>query len=460
MNNYNIILDTDSYKLSHWVQYPQNTKYIFSYLEARGGYSDNVVFFGLQYYLKEYLSKPITMDNIVEADEFAYEHGVPFNRSGWEYILNKHDGYLPVEINSVKEGSVIPIRNCLLTIQNTDPECYWLPSHLETSLLRSCWYGTTVATTSWNIKQLIKNYMERTCDTMDGLDYKLHDFGARGVSSYESAAIGGAAHLINFKGTDTITGIRLLQKYYNASGMPGISVPASEHSSITSWGRSNEVSAYRNMIDQFGKPGKVFSVVSDSYDIFNACSNIWGSELKQEVIDSGATLVIRPDSGDPTEVVLKCLDVLSDKFGFTTNTKGYKVLNYVRVLQGDGICYEEIASILATITKAGFSTDNVFFGMGGKLLQGVNRDTHEWAIKCSAAMINDEWVDVYKQPIGSSMKASKRGRISLYQTDSGDIKTLPKYTPNSGVDLLEQVYINGNIMVDLTLDEIRQTSMQ
>lgn len=454
----NFLLNTDSYKPSHPFQYPPGTQHVYEYVSSRGG-KPETVFFGLQYYLKDILANPITRYDVEEAETFWQQHGEPFDRDMWMHIVNKHGGYLPLEIYAVPEGSVVPAHNALSTMVNTDPRCYGLPSHMETSYLRAIWYGTTVASLSWRIKNIIRDYMYATSDnaTPESIDFKLHDFGARGVSSYESSAIGAAAHLVNFKGTDTVAGIRFLNAYYNANGMCGFSIPAAEHSSITSWGKKHEVDAYRNMIRQFGKKGAIFAVVSDSYDIFHACDFIWGQQLKQEVIDSGALLVIRPDSGVPHEVVLKCLQILAERFGYDVNSKGYKVLKYVRVIQGDGINEDSIKLILKTIVKAGFSVENVNFGMGGALLQGVNRDTHEFAVKACAANISDVWVDVYKQPVTSKMKVSKKGRLHLYLNRDGEFftTTVDSESAKSGISAMNLVYRNGNLFTDYTLDEIR-----
>lgn len=453
MNEYNVILDTDSYKCSMFKQYPLGTQYIYSYIESRGGIYDQTVMFGLQAFIKQYLTKPITQQDIDYAEELITAHGEPFNREGWQYILDKHNGYLPLQIRAAKEGSVIPVRNVLATIVNTDPKCFWLTTWVETSLLRAIWYPTTVCTQSWSIKQLIKKYLEETGD-IETINFRLHDFGARGCSSFETAGLGAAAHLVNFYGTDTITGLVYTRKYYN-SNMSGFSVPAAEHSTITSWGKEHEVEAYRNMLTQFAKPGSIVAVVSDSYDIFNACESLWGTELKQQVIDSGATLVIRPDSGDPATVVLKCVKILSEKFGFTVNSKGFKVLNNVRVLQGDGINYDSIESILQHITNDGFSADNVSFGMGGALLQKVDRDTNKWAMKCSAAYINNEWVDVFKDPITDTGKSSKKGRVTLYKNENGYFSGLIGDYEN---DELYTVFENGKLIQEWSFDEIRENS--
>lgn len=233
--NKSIILNSDSYKFSQYNQYPPGTEYVYSYIESRGGSWNDTVFFGLQAFIKEYLSEPITQRDIDFASELITAHGEPFNRAGWEYILNTHGGRLPVTIRAVPEGTIVPIKNVLATIENTDPKCFWLTSFLETALLRAIWYPTTVATNSYESKKIILQALEKTGDPST-IDFKLHDFGARGVSSMESAAIGGAAHLVNFLGTDTISGILFAREYYNA-GIAGFSIPASEHSVACSYGK-------------------------------------------------------------------------------------------------------------------------------------------------------------------------------------------------------------------------------
>ena len=412
----NLILNTDSYKVSMFKQYPLGTTGVYSYIESRGGRYDRTVFFGLQAFIKEYLLEPITQADIDIADEILTAHGEPFNREGWDYILRVHGGFLPVVIRAVPEGTMVPVKNVLATIENTDPKAFWLTTWLETALLRAIWYPTTVATQSKMIKNIIADYLEKSGDHTT-IGFKLHDFGARGVSSMESAGIGGAAHLVNFMGTDNISGILFAREYYNA-GVAGFSIPAAEHSTITSWGRAGEVKAYSNMVAQFGKPGALLAVVSDSYDIYEAC-RMWGTELKQQVIDSGATVVIRPDSGDPVEVLPKMLNILGKTFGYTKNAKGFKVLNNVRLIWGDGINQVSIQSILrVVVVMGGWSADNLAFGMGGALLQQLDRDTQKFAMKCSAAEINGEWVDVFKDPITDPGKTSKRGRLTLSKISS------------------------------------------
>ncbi|MRR51108.1 MAG: nicotinate phosphoribosyltransferase [Rhodocyclaceae bacterium] len=462
----NLILNTDSYKASHFAQYPPGTEGMFSYIESRGGEWDRTVFFGLQMILKEYLSKPVTDAMVNEARDFFAAHGEPFDEAGWRLIVREHGGLMPVRIRAVPEGSVVPGRNVLVTIESTDARLFWIVSYLETLLMR-VWYPITVATQSWHVKAVIRGFLDETSDDAAGqIAFKLHDFGARGVSSTESAAIGGCAHLVNFMGTDTLSGILAARNYYGEP-MAAFSIPAAEHSTITAWGRENEVEAYRNMLKQFAKPGSLVAVVSDSYDIYNAVENLWGGALRQEVIDSGATVVIRPDSGNPPEVVLKTAAILDRRFGSTFNAKGYKVLKHVRIIQGDGVNPRSIREILANLKFNGYAADNVAFGMGGALLQHLNRDTLKFAMKCSAVKVNGEWREVFKDPVTDPGKTSKRGRITTWRNrDSGDYRTArldrgwhdfePAGAP-AGMweDALQTVWENGRLLKDWTFAEVR-----
>jgi nicotinamide phosphoribosyltransferase len=459
---YNLILDVDSYKTSHFNQYPPNTVGMHSYIESRDPRA-SVVFFGLQYYVKKYLTTPITQEDINEAEMFLLAHGEPFNREGWEYILAVYDGFLPITIHAVPEGTVVPGSNVLVTVECRDPKLFWLTSYVETALLRVVWYGSSVATNSYNQKQIIKRFMEETADNLDGLAFKLHDFGGRGVSSEESAQIAGAAHLVNFMGSDTISGIRMANHYYN-SPMAAFSVPAAEHSSMTAWGKEGEVDAFRNMLRQYGKPGSIVSVVSDAYDIFNAI-RIWGTELKQEVLDSGCLLVIRPDSGEPVDTVLKVVKETEKYFGSENNSKGYKLLKGVRILQGDGVDAEMISRILFNLKVHGYSADNMVFGSGGALLQKVNRDTYKFAMKASAIMVKGEhgnhWKEIYKDPVTDSGKKSKRGRLTLLKSKmTGKYWTAPvldKYD-EEWTPALQLIYSRGVVYNETTLDEVRARS--
>lgn len=452
---HNPILDVDSYKTSHFLQYPPGTTAVSSYIESRGGDAPYTVFFGLQRYLKNYLSQAVTAEHIDEASALLAAHGVPFNEAGWRHIVAEHGGLMPLEIEAVAEGSVVPVSNVLVQVKNTDPACAWLTSYVETGMLRAVWYPTTVATRSHACRQIIRRALEKTADSLDGLPFKLHDFGARGASSLETAAIGGAAHLINFQGTDTLSGVVALRESYGAD-MPGFSIPAAEHSTITAWGPEGEAAAYANMLAQFGGPGRVVAVVSDSYDLFNAIDALWGGSLRQAVVDSGGTLVVRPDSGDPVRIVCEALERLMSRFGHEVNGKGYRLLpDCIRLIQGDGVSPAMIQRILDAMADQGLSADNVAFGMGGELLQRVDRDTQRFAMKASAIRKNDGWEDVFKDPATDPAKRSKRGRLALVRQQGG-WQTVRREALGASHNVLQPVFRDGNLLVDQTLDEIRK----
>ncbi len=466
----NPILDTDSYKASHWLQYPPGIDKTFFYVESRGGVYDRTLFFGLQAILKQSFGRPLRHADVDEASEFFAGHGEPFNEPGWRRIVDEHGGHLPLKIRAVAEGSVVPTHQALVTIESTDPQAFWLPSYLETQLLR-LWYPVTVATISWQLKQLIRGFLLQSSDEPEAqLPFKLHDFGSRGVSSAESAALGGMSHLVNFRGTDTVLGVLAARRYYGEP-MAGYSIPAAEHSTITSWGREREVDAYRNMLAQFAKPGSLVAVVSDSYDIYRAIAEHWGKSLRDEVIRSGATLVVRPDSGDPAEVVMRSLELLDQAFGSTLNGKGYKLLKHVRVIQGDGVNPQSIRAILERVVAAGFAADNIGFGMGGALLQQMNRDTQKFALKCSAARVQGRWIDVYKDPVTDAGKTSQRGRLTLLRhRDDGSYRTvaIPEGVddaeamtlPAGWEHAMQTVWENGRLLRDWSFAEVRARSEQ
>jgi len=431
----NILLLSDSYKVSHWRQYPPGTQYVYSYFESRGcereGWEE-VCFFGLQYFLKRYLSgKVVTREKIDAASKIYAQHfgdGTNdnpdlFYREGWEYILEKHGGKLPVKIKALPEGTVVPTKTVLITVVNTDPACYWLTNFLET-LLVQVWYPMTVCTNSRYQKLSIQQYLEETgCEDWappGGSSYKLHDFGFRGVSSVESAALGGMGHLVNFMGSDTVIALSAAQEYYGAKKAVGFSIPASEHSTITSWGVDGELDAMRNMLDQY--PTGLVACVSDSFDVFKACREYWGGELKDKIKGrisetSFGQLVVRPDSGDPEETCVAIMKILLECFedDVTTTKTGHKLLPpYIRVIQGDGVDYESIPKILKRFKEEGIAAANITFGSGGALLQKVNRDTFKVAFKCAEIILEGgEAREVFKDPLTDDGKASKKGRLTL-----------------------------------------------
>lgn len=454
----NMILNTDSYKYSHFAQYPPETAAISAYIESRpGGRHDHVLFFGLQMFLKEYLTRRITMEDVDEADELVTAHGLPFNRDGWELLVSRHGGSFPILIEALPEGSIAPAGTPLVQIRNTDPDFFWLPTFIETALLRAVWYPSTVATVSHNVRRIIGAALERSCDDDgDVLHFRLHDFGARGATSLEQAGIGGVAHLVSFMGTDTVSGLVYARRYYGEP-MAGFSIPAAEHSTMTAWGEEREAEAYGNMIESFGGEGKIVAVVSDSYDLYRAVSEIWGKELRSKVEQMGGTLVVRPDSGDPQVVPVDTVDMLGSIFGHSVNNKGYKVLNpAVRVIQGDGVTPETIRIILDRLMERGWSAENIAFGMGAGLLQKVNRDTLRFAMKANARQdISGKWTGIHKDPKTDPGKASKPFRQAVIRED-GEYAAVPLKDLGDRENLMQPVWEDGQLLKDWTFAEIRE----
>jgi nicotinamide phosphoribosyltransferase len=462
----NVILRTDSYKFSHSKQYPPGTAYVRSYMEARGGsYAHTLTFGALRLFLEELFGLPILARDINEAEDYVTKHMGPgiFNRAGWEHILNEHGGMMPLRIRAVPEGLFVPIGNALITVENTDPAVPWLTNYFETAFYP--WYPYTVATLSNDCRRRLSQALELTGDP--GLiDFKLHDFGFRGTTDPcvgWQAAIGGLAHLVNFKGTDTVAALIAAREYYGED-MAGFSIPAAEHSTITSWGREHEVDAFQNMLRSY--PTGLVAVVSDSFNIYDACDKLWGETLHADVLARDGVLVVRPDSGDPATVMAECLHKLYHRFGGTINTKGYRVLNpKVRLIWGDGIDPIGMQEVCDVAANHGFSTDNFAFGMGGGLLQRVNRDTQKFAFKCSQVEFADgRLLDVSKDPVTDSGKKSKAGNLTLMTTLDGRYATMKRrmkdgrdtslHTADWG-DCMRTVYENGVIQNCDTLATIR-----
>lgn len=466
----NILTNIDSYKASHKYQYPPGAQYVTSYIEARGiakilGLPDDleIVHVGPQMFIKEYLTEGFTAEDIDEAEDLIPEHipGLKFPREDWEIILREYGGRPPIEIRGLPEGTLVKPGIPQIVVRNTDPRFPWLTSYFETAILRAVWYPSTVATVSREIKKLIaRNFL--VTDTKEvveaQLPFKLHDFGARGATSNESAGIGGVGHLVNFMGTDTLEAIRYARYFYGEK-MAGYSIPASEHSTITSWGRKREKDAYENMIVQFSKPGSIFACVSDSYNIYDACDFIWGKQLKELIVSSGGTLVVRPDSGKPVDVVMSVLNTLGNRFGYDLNTKGFKVLRNVRVIQGDGINYNSIFQILYAMITAGWSIQNIAFGMGGALLQRLDRDSLKYAMKANAITIDGVEHEVYKDPVDDPGKASKRGTFDVVRRN-GVLEVLP--TQNYQQDEMRPIWkVEAGIepkTIFTTLQKIRENA--
>ena len=450
----NLIYTTDSYKVGHYCQYPFATQKVHSYFESRGGEFPETTFFGLQYAIKKHLLTPVTYHDVEEARHLFSQHfgnAKLFYDKGWLTLINRHGGNLPISIHAVPEGMSIPVSNVLMTVENTDPDFWWLTSYLETLLVQT-WYPTTVATNSREIKKIIASFLMSTTGAEDGLEFKLHDFGFRGVTCAEQAGIGGAAHLVNFMGTDTLQALVVARDYYDCP-MAGFSIPASEHSTITAWGRDGEYDAFENMLQQH--PTGLVACVSDSYNIYEA-AKVWGTRFKDQIMNREGTLVIRPDSGYPPHVVVRLLDILGEYFGIQTNIKGFKELPpQVRVIQGDGIDREMVKTILYEMKSNGWAASNVAFGSGGGLLQKFNRDTCKFAFKASAIMVDNAWNDnISKDPITDPGKRSKAGRLTLAKDATG-FHTVPVENIKAQYNVMHEVYRDGELLEDDKLSDIR-----
>ncbi|MBM7066444.1 nicotinate phosphoribosyltransferase [Actibacterium sp. 188UL27-1] len=456
LNAQNPIFDTDSYKYSHATQYPDGTEYVSSYIEPRKAWEgiDTVLFFGLQIELAKLAQIRVTQQMIDEAAPVLKTHGLELYLPGWQRIVDAHDGKLPVLIEALPEGTMAPVGVPQMRIQNTDPACWWLPSFLETRLLRAVWYPSTVASLSHYVMGQIQERMMITDGSTDGAAFKLHDFGARGASSGESAAIGGLAHLVSAMGTDTAMAIVYARKFYGAD-MAGFSIPATEHSTMTALGEPGELDQMRAFLDR--NPKGLIACVSDSYDLMRAVRSYWGEVLRDQVLARDGVLVVRPDSGDPVQVVPDVIEALIGRFGATTTPQGYRLLNNkVRVIQGDGVNRHSIIDIMDVLIDRGLAIGNIAFGMGGGLLQKVDRDCFSYSMKASALYLDGQWHDIYKDPItAKGTKTSKRGRQGVMQTDSGALVARRLDNIPKRAEALRPVFRNGILLNLQTLDEIR-----
>ncbi|AKF12756.1 nicotinate phosphoribosyltransferase [Sinorhizobium phage phiM7] len=421
LNNRNIIAATDCYKFSHPFVVRRDATSATSYIEARGGWTNEVVFFGIQAFIREYLNRRLTMKVIDREERKAKSAMVPFNRVMWERVVMEFDGFVPVKVQALPEGTVV--RPGTVVVQISSDIMPEIVADIETSLLRAIWYPSTVATLSRAIKKNIRNYYIATSDLDVNnpmtLACALNDFGARGTSSGESAALGGLAHAINFLGSDTFEAIDAAIDYYDhdldRDGPVIISVPATEHSVTTMNGEDGECDFAGRVIDTFTEMGfPIISIVADSFDLDRFVSDYIGTALKEKIETRDGWIVVRPDSGVPEEIVPHVLRLLDDKFGSTVNSKGFKVLNpKVRVIQGDGVNRDSIDRILEAMMVAGFSAENVVFGMGGQLLQAPMRDDFSWAMKTNEIVVDGEKIDVQKRPKTDMSKASKAGRQAV-----------------------------------------------
>lgn len=461
----NVLLCTDVYKLGHMEQYPEGTTKVYSYLQARSDRElPETVFFGLQYYLREYLAKPVTQ---ADADEFFAIRETILGPTPPEVVLRIQGlvslGHWPVEIRAVPEGEVMPVQNVLMTITNTHPDFAWCVGYLE-SLLLKIWNTITVASYSLKLRRLVTRYAEDTCDNTAHLPFQVHDFGYRGVSSEETAELSGAAHLLNFFGSDTVPAVKFLRDHYAGEFPIGLSVPATEHSVMCSYGSDNEFAAFERMLDVY--PTGIVSIVSDTYNLWRVLTE-YGPRLKERIMARDGKVVFRPDSGDPLKIICGdanahhstpefagALKLLGEVFGTTRNSKGYSVLDpHVGLIYGDGFFFERFESVLGTMRMYGWASSNLVVGIGGLLLQAHSRDELGFAIKATYAEVNGEHRELFKDPITDSKKRSHKGLLRLIKSP-GNYLTIDQQSSAEGGYLLP-VFRDGEILVTYSLSEIR-----
>lgn len=461
-----LICRMDSYKFSHPFAYPddvdgQKIMGMTSYGTARVASSQVIIPAGMQMLLKRYLTQRITMEDVEAAEAFAIGHfgRKLFARDAWEKVVTQYGGALPLIIRAVPEGT--PIRGSLpiYTVTVLDEDLFWMSAGFETIIQRGIWYPTTIATMDYMIKREIRGMYEVTGADMGLLPFTLHDFGGRGVTSAEQAEIGGAAHLFNFMGSDTVEGV-LAANFYYKEAMSAFSVYATEHSIECSFGGGRE-DAVRYLRKQLANAveGGIVSIVIDGYDVYRE-AEILCTELRDEIIASKAKVVFRPDSGDMQEVVPRILRLQEMAFGSTLTSKGFKKINTVGIIQGDGVDHLAIRSLLGKLMALGYSADNVIFGSGGALLQKVNRDTFKFAQKACAILLEDgSWKGISKDPVTDPGKKSKEGVLTTVRSRMNNELMTARLDlgplNEEFEDIMVLVYHTGTLYNETTLAEIR-----
>ena len=449
------LITGDSYKYGHPFLLRDDIAYQYNYMEARKG--DDIIFVGMQYYIKKYLTKVPSKKQIKKVKKMALKHGVYFDEKMWKYI-NKL-GYYPIRINAIQEGTKVPSSVPLATFENTDPECVGLVGFLET-LFMKVWMPTSVATQSYEVKQTLLKY-----GTPDWAEYAYHNFGSRSTTSLEHDMIAGYAHLTQFKGTDSFSSLFFCEKYYNQIKEPaGYSVLATEHSVTAMNGVENEEEfVYNTLLNNPDSP--TISFVGDSYDIYKFTDFVTNPNGRiRQLLDKrpDQKLVIRPDSGAPIYVLSKIITIMENNDCFASVINGKLLSTKYGLLWGDGITHSMTERILKHFTEIGYVAENFIFGSGTNLVNSKDRDTQGFAIKCSSVTLKDGTeLDVFKNPITAPNKKSKRGRVETafntakktYRTTKGGYKDLE-------TEALQLVFEDGKLYNETSLENIRSNSLK
>jgi nicotinamide phosphoribosyltransferase len=477
----------DFYKITHREQYPKGTEAVYSTWTpriSRMAGVDKVVAFGFQGFVKEYLidyfnkyffSRP--KEEVVEEYRRFLKYTLGRENPETHYIENLHDlGYVPVLIKAVKEGTLVPIRVPLLTIENTVPEFYWVTNFLETLMSCQMWLPTTSATTALEYRKIMDQFCEMTGGVKDFVQFCGHDFSMRGMASLSAAQLSGAGHLLAFTGTDTPPAVLYLEKYYNADiekELVGTAIPATEHSVMEVFGR-NEYESFKYLMTEVYPTG-FLSIVSDTWDLWNVLDNVI-KPLKDTIMSRDGRVVVRPDSGDPIKIICGdpngetenerkgVVEILWDIFGGYITDKGFKHLDpHIGSIYGESITVNGCREMLQRLADKGFASTNVVLGIGSYTYQYTTRDVFGLTLKTTYAVVDGEERKVYKDPVTdkSSFKKSQKGLVVVVRDEKGNmtyIDELDRQQQKSyeSVDLLEPIFKDGNLLRDESLAEIRE----
>ena len=464
---------SDFYKTDHRRQYPEGTELVYSNLTPRGSRIDGinaVVVFGVQYFIKEYLIKRfyngffnLPKDQVVAAYRRRLDNALGKNAVSMKHIEALHDlGYLPIEIKSMDEGTLCPMRIPLLTIQNTHPDFFWVTNFLETLLASVLWGPITSATIAYTYRKILSSYAAETSDIPEFVYWQGHDFSMRGLMGIEASCMSGGAHLLSFTGTDTIPAIDFLEEYYCANSdkeLIGGSVPATEHSVMSVGGIKDEIGTFRRLITET-YPSGIVSIVSDTWDFWKVIHQ-YLPRLKPEIIKRDGKVVIRPDSGDPIKIICGteskagAIECLWDTFGGTVNSKGYKQLDpHIGLIYGDSITLERCKVICGSLKKLGFASTNIVLGIGSYTYQYNTRDTFGFAVKATYAVVNGKPINIWKDPrTDSGLKKSAKGLLMV--TKNMELRECVS-TEDEKRGLLIPVFRNGTFLREQTLSGIRK----
>lgn len=476
----------DFYKVSHMAQYPEGTESIYStWIPRSNKYfpnADKVVAFGVQGFIKKYLINYFDehffnrqIEDVVAGYKRVLKHTMGIENPEAAHIEDLHKlGYLPIRIKAVKEGSLIPIKVPILTIENTQKKFFWITNYLETLISNQIWLPMTSATIAYTYRQILNKYSIETTGNIDGVQFQAHDFSMRGMGAFEASVNSGAGHLLSFVGTDTIPSISYHEEYYNADiekELVGTSIPATEHSVMCAYGDENEFGLFKRLINVI-YPNGLFSVVSDTWDFWKVVGEYLPA-LKDDIMAREGKVVIRPDSGDPililcgdidgeTELERKGLiEVLWNIFGGTVTDQGYKLLDtHIGAIYGDSITLERCEEICRRLKEKGFASTNVVFGVGSFTYQYNTRDTFGFAMKATHAVVNGQERFLFKDPkTDDGTKKSLKGRAAVYEYQGEiiyeDGHTIESLEMRNFNDMLETVFEDGELLRDQTLQEIR-----